>query len=194
MAELEFARHRLNPRDRRPKFTCGDADLDEFYHIDSASYCLQLLSVTYTFELDGRVAAFFSLSNDSIHSSNSRQDTAYERVLAAVPSEKHFSSMPAVKIGRLGVAASLQGGGIGRLVLDYIKMQCCSKSNATGCRFITVDSYKSSVEFYAKNGFIFLSSQDKKSETRIMYFDLMEFSEQMSEMEAGAIELGHPLS
>ena len=56
-------------------------------------------------------------------------------------------------------------------MLNYIKFWF-TDVNKTGCRFITVDSYKSAVGFYKKNGFDFLSKEDEGQITRLMYFDL----------------------
>ena len=61
--------------------------------------------------------------------------------------------------------------------MDFIKAFFTIK-NKTGCRFITVDAYNYplTVNFYKKNGFEFLTSQDAKEDTRSMYFDLMTFA------------------
>jgi hypothetical protein len=48
--------------------------------------------------------------------------------------------MPAVKIGRLGVAHASQRDGTGTQVLDFLKMWF-TVGNKTGCRFIVVDAY-----------------------------------------------------
>lgn len=60
--------------------------------------------------------------------------------------------------------------------MDFIKAFFALK-NKTGCRFITVDAYNypATINFYKKNGFDFLTSQDEKEDTRSMYFDLMTF-------------------
>ena len=44
---------------------------------------------------------------------------------------------------------------------------------------MTVDAYNEDKVkgFYGKNGFIFLSSRDLKSETRVMYCDLLPYCE-----------------
>jgi hypothetical protein len=41
-----------------------------------------------------------------------------------------------------------------------------------GCRFITVDAYRSSLDFYEKNRFKYLTTKDKDEDTRAIYFDL----------------------
>ncbi|OAV70348.1 hypothetical protein Barb6_01770 [Bacteroidales bacterium Barb6] len=56
----------------------------------------------------------------------------------------------------------------------YQKQLFISEENNTGCKFITVDAFKTSIDFYLKNGFEFISSRDKRSDTRQMYYDLLE--------------------
>ena len=43
----------------------------------------------------------------------------------------------------------------------------------SGCRFVTVDAYDDAIPFYAKNGFVVISSSKSNSETTLMYYDLM---------------------
>jgi hypothetical protein len=61
-------------------------------------------------------------------------------------------------------------------MLDIIKMSFTTK-NKTGCRYLLVDAYDQDwvTNFYQKNGFLFLTGNDEKEETRIMYFDLAIF-------------------
>ena len=169
---------RLEPDDPRPAFTCDDEDLDEFYQKDSIEGCKQLLSVTYAFIDDknnNKVVAFFSVSNDSIKKELLPRST-FERIVKIVPFEKRYSSMPAVKIGRLGVASDAQRRSHGTTVLDFLKVWF-THGNKTGCRFMLVDAYNNEKtrNFYIKNGFEFLTKDDESEETRIMYFDMLTF-------------------
>lgn len=50
--------------------------------------------------------------------------------------------------------------------------------NLSGCRFLTVDAYKSAITFYEKCGFQFLTEKDKEESTRAMYFDLIYYKEE----------------
>ncbi len=50
-------------------FTCGDADLDDFFQNDAMRYKKELLGKTYCFILDEdpkTIVCMFTLSNDSI--------------------------------------------------------------------------------------------------------------------------------
>lgn len=160
--------------DLRPCFTCGSADLDEFYHKDSILWGKQLISVTYAVRKNNKILAFFSLSNDSIRLEQAPSKNAFfKRVLSLVPHNKRLKSMPAVKLGRLASHTESQSTGIGSEVLDYLKMWFTS-NNKTGCRFIVVDAYNNArtIKFYEKNHFKFMSESDDNENTRLMYFDL----------------------
>lgn len=167
---------RLDPDDPRPRFSCGDPELDEFYAVDSVVGGRELLSVTYAFQDGhGEVAAFFCVSNDAIKKELVPR-SSFKRLVRVVPHDKRYSSMPAVKIGRLGVSSERRGAGIGTVVLDYLKTWFIV-GNKTGCRFLVVDAYNrpEAMSFYRRNGFEFLTSSDEADATRIMYFDLITF-------------------
>jgi GNAT superfamily N-acetyltransferase len=82
-------------------------------------------------------------------------------------------TLPAVKIGRLAVDKQFQSNGIGSSVLDFIK-GWFTEGNKTGCRFIVIDALNKpdTLNFYSKNGFLYLNPKDNKDKTRLMYFDL----------------------
>lgn len=169
---------------------CGNDDLDNFFREDAFLQERELLCKNYCFTLtDGseKIVASFTLSNDSIKKlPNSRK----KKVEKNIPYEKHYSSYPAVMIGRLGVDRQFQGLHIGTEVLDFIKAWFLDPLNKTGCRFILVDSYNTekNIKFYRNNGFEFLFgseeqekefrglSDDRELKTRLMYFDLVEIA------------------
>ena len=118
--------------------------------------------------------AFFSLFNDKISILDAESKSQWRKQFRDnMPQGKRFSSYPAMKIGRLGVSVDFKGQSWGTIILDYLKELFIS-NNRTGCRYITVDAYKESLGFYVRNGFSFLTSQDVDSDTRLMYFDLIQ--------------------
>ena len=167
---------------------CGNEDLDNFFLDDAFLQERALLCKNYCFTLaedTNSIVACFTLSNDSIKKlPNSRK----KKVEKNIPYEKHYSSYPAVMIGRLGVDKRFQGLRIGTEVLDFIKAWFLDPLNKTGCRFILVDSYNTdrNIKFYQNNGFEFLfGSEEQEMEfrnipdgrelkTRLMYFDLIQ--------------------
>jgi GNAT superfamily N-acetyltransferase len=166
----------------RPEFTCADEDIDEFFHKDSVAGAAELMCVTYVWCEKGHPVAFFSVSNDAIKREECPR-SAFERVAKLIPRAKRYASMPAVKIGRLGVQATSARSGVGSRILDYLKVWF-TVNNKTGCRFILVDAYNrpNVLAFYQKNGFQFLVGNDDKEETRIMYFDLIQFAKRAAEV------------
>lgn len=166
---------RLESADNRPPFDCGDDDLNEFFAKDSIIAGKELLSVTYIAEQDNNVIAFFSVSNDSIKK-EILPKSKYKKISKEIPHEKRYSSLPAVKIGRLATCKMTQKKGIGKSLLDFIKVWF-TVGNKTGCRFVIVDAYNKPdiIKFYKNNDFDFLIEDDKSSETRLMYFDLITF-------------------
>lgn len=176
----DYSIRRLLVDEPRPEFDCSDDDLNEFFKIDSIVSGQELLAVTYVIEVDGEVVAFFSLSNDAIKKELLDKVT-YKKITTNVPLRKRYSTLPAVKIGRLATAVTRQSLGIGSEILDFIKYWF-TEGNKTGCRFIIVDAYNKpkTTKFYLKNEFSYLLTSDETQKitsdetqkTRLMFFDL----------------------
>jgi predicted GNAT family N-acyltransferase len=166
---------RLEPETNILPFDCGDTDLNGFLFDDAKNYSKDLIAVTYLIQDNEKTIAYFNYLNDKI--SHTDLDGSIEKFAARVgillPKEKsHYKSYPAVKIGRLAVHIDYhKGGGYGRKIINFTKGLFTNK-NKTGCKFITVDAYRDSLKFYEKMGFKYLSSRDKKSDTRLMYYNL----------------------
>ncbi|WP_421813496.1 GNAT family N-acetyltransferase [Flagellimonas sp.] len=171
-SELKFIR--LQPETEILPFDCGDHDLNGFLFDDAKNYAKDLMAVTYLLHNDKETVAYFNYFNDKISHTDidGNIEMFLERVGVFLPEGKSDKkSYPAVKIGRLGVHTKHQSSGLGKAILDYTKDSFVT-NNKTGCKFIVVDAYKNSVKFYEKNGFMYLSGRDKKSDTRLMYFNL----------------------
>lgn len=112
--------------------------------------------------------AFVSLMNDAL--------PVEARFKKKMPNRCRYDTYPAVKIGRLGVRCEIQRSGVGRSLLNLLKVFFLT-DNRTGCRFVTVDAYNDTptTSFYQSNGFDFLVEDDSDSDTRAMYFDLRRF-------------------
>ncbi len=174
-------------------FTCGDKDLDEFFHQEAYLYAQQLLGKSYyfvTLEEKPRIVCIFTLANDSVKAalipSSSRN-----KIQRKIPNSKRTRSYPAVLIGRLGVSVDFQGKdlSVGSQVIDYITSWFIHPDNKTGCRFIVVDAYNTPkvLHFYEKNGFRYLYSTeelekeanyiplDETLESRMMYRDMIDY-------------------
>lgn len=172
------------------KFSCNDADLDDFFTNVAPYYDTELLGKTYAWVSatnPKHILGMVTLANDSIKL-KLISSTAINRFQRGVVNNKRGINFPAVLIGRLGVSAADRGKGlnIGSQIIEFVKMWFRSSDNKTGCRFIVVDAYNNdrTIHFYKKNGFKLLYgteieereflelSEDEKLETRFMFFDL----------------------
>ena len=138
-------------------FVCGDDDMDEFFREDALDYTRYKMGKSYCFRMKDNkqsIAACFTVSNDSIRIydlPSSRRNAMW----GITHREKMLTRYPGVLVGRLAVASSFSGQGIGSEVLDFIRMWFIDESNKTGCRFAIVDAKNEPniLGFYEKNGF-----------------------------------------
>jgi GNAT superfamily N-acetyltransferase len=154
-----------------PPFESEDKDLNDFLLNDAKNYLKSLLAVTYMYQTDDEIIAYFSLSNDSLIK-NDGEKPAWNKINRTIPNDKRRRSYPAVKIGRLAVAKKYAGMGIGSLALLTVQNMYINELQHAGCRFLMVDAYRDALPFYQKNDFKILTEQDLDDTTRIMYFDL----------------------
>ena len=171
-------------------FSCGNADLDDFFSSDYADYAHQLMGKTYVYVQDGGgndIVCAFTVSNASVftnHLPNARK----KKIGSAIPFAKRDLIYPAVLIGRLGVNLKFKRQHVGSELMDIIKNWFVEEDNKTGCRYLVVDAYNEAgpCEYYQKNGFAFMFSSEEQERqyrnisseqplhTRLMYFDLMQ--------------------
>jgi len=155
-------------------FNCGDSDLNGFLFDDAKKHTNSLLAVTYILQNKTETIAYFNFLNDKISHTDLDNNLKLflDRIGSLLPIDKSgYKSYPSVKIGRLGIDLKYQRMGYGKYILNYTK-KLFTTNNKTGCKFITVDAYSASLKFYEQNGFSYLSSKDKKSDTRLMYYNL----------------------
>ncbi|SRR6266566_618042 len=150
-------------------FDCGDADLNDFLRNDCQTYQGHCLSHTRLALYNGALVGFVTLLADSI--------------ILKTPEKKHLFDFhqklmyfPAMKIGRLGVAQNSQGGGVGKALLKYsigVAVRMNTDLNV-GCRFVTVDAYPKSINWYVQNGFKFNKHYADPTKTHpSMRYDLL---------------------
>ena len=118
------------------------------------------------------VLAYFSLTNDKVSISDFESKADFNRFRKQkFVNEKRIRSYPAIKIGRLAIAKSIQHQSVGTYLLEFIE-DYFIVDNKSGCRFVTVDAYVDAIPFYIKNNYQFLNNDDEDKNTRVMYFDL----------------------
>lgn len=153
-------------------FDCGDDDHNEFLTVDASFYRQQMLANTFVLEDDELTIAYYSLLNDKISNSTVPKNL-WRKLRDTIPHEKHFSSYPAVKIGRLAVSLTHKNDGIGTRLVAGIKQMLIAQQSQSACRFLTVDAYRCAVPFYEKNGFKMLVNEiSNEAHTVPMYYDL----------------------
>lgn len=162
----------INENDIKP-FDCGDADLNGFLSEDALAFHNKHIGKTFLLTDKENIVAYFSLLNDKITKIEA-SNSAWKKVKKLFPHNKHFSSYPAIKIGRLAVSLQYRDAGIGSKLMSYIKKILIKENNLSDFRFLTVDAYLSAVPFYEKNDFKFLDAEDKNKHTRLMFFDMNE--------------------
>lgn len=163
-------------------FDCGDKDLNEFIIDEATFYRKALLAVTYVLESteNGETLAYFSLANDRVSLSDFENKTEFNRFRKKrFVNEKRIKSYPAAKLCRLAVSLSAREMHLGSYLIDFIKAFFLL-DNKTGCRFVTVDAYRSAIPFYEKNGFVPLVAEDDGGMTRLFYFDLADYQEKFN--------------
>ena len=171
-------------------FSCGDDDLDDFFHHDVFLYEDELLGKSYCWisrANQRQIVAIATLSFDGIktYSLDSSSKNALQR---RIPQPKRHRSYPAVLIGRLGVNLLFRGQGlnIGSQLMDALKYWFVDENNKAACRYMLVDAYnvESTIHYYIKNGFkplykteksereAFGIVEDEALRSRVMFFDL----------------------
>lgn len=175
-------------RERCLDFSCGDVDLDDFFHNDAERYANELMGKSYcwiTEEKPHRIVALYTLANDSIKTLHLEKSTR-NRLNRPIDNHKRGRSYPATLIGRIGVNKEFQGMNIGSQLLQFLKDWFRHEDNKTGCRFLVVDAYNNprTLRFYERNKFRFLHADEEEESlyynipsdeviaTRLMYFDL----------------------
>jgi GNAT superfamily N-acetyltransferase len=169
--KIEWKLAKLEKDTEIKHFESSDADLNEFLLNDAKNYLVQRLAVTYLIETDNETIAYFCLSNDTVLRSLADK-SGWKKIKKTIPNSKMRSSYPAVKIGRLAVTQNYESKGFGRFMIQTVREKFVSEKQNTGCRFITVDAKQNALDFYIKNKFEFLTSEDEIDNTRLMYFDL----------------------
>lgn len=164
------------------EFDCGDAALNAFLKEDACHFKSEMIANTFVLQEDEKIVAYFSLFNDIV-SRDTADRNLWRKVRGLFPHAKHFSSYPAVKIGRLAVSRAMRSSGVGSRLINLIKQMAISNQPMSAVRFLTVDAYMQAVPFYERNGFKPLKNEAERG-TLPMYYDLkqLDLSEQCNQL------------
>jgi len=141
---VELTIRALAPEDDRSAFTCGNLELDRFFHHYAGQNQFKLnLSMTYVAVAAERIVGFLTVSAATIERA---QLPAGRKKLPAYP-------LPALRLARLAVAATAQGMGVGRELLAFALTLAKRQRALSGCVGVLADAKPDAVAFYEKYAF-----------------------------------------
>lgn len=124
-------------------FDCGDQEMNSF--LINEAYNEQELGMNTTILIyyEGRLAGFYSICCDSIKISDEEKQE-----------DLTYSSVPAIKIARLGRDVNFKKFGIGKYLIQHVIHRALEiNDNYCGVRMITLDAYPTRYEYYCSLGF-----------------------------------------
>lgn len=138
----------LSEKNQPNDFDCNDEDLNDFIINDALITQENRIAITnLVFNKDSFVG-FFSLACDSINLDKSEVKRLRVR-------GRRYPEYPALKIARLGVCKNHQRCGIGKFIFSVVLGLTVEELQPKiGVRFISVDAYSQSLDFYKNLGFI----------------------------------------
>ena len=184
-------------------YSCSkDSDIDSFFHLGKADnfvdYQSEMMAFThcfYTDEENPRMVCAFSLSNSALRIKNLPNEKR-KSFNKKIPYSKRRSQYPAILIGQLCIFDGFGNkdfpNNVGNEMMNLIKTIAIDSDNNSAVRYLVVDAINEPnvIEFYKRNGFVFLfeseedelkclrgKSLNEESEihcrTRLMLFDLI---------------------
>lgn len=156
-----------------PEFDCGKSWFNEFINMEEVEeYQRDRLGRTKLVNFDGKFAAFFCLSP------NSMRDGDYNEEKADGASELYDGPfhMPARLLGHLAVDERYKGEGLGEYLVKHVLAE--TMESDTPFRVVILHSHSDTVEFYHQYGFVkaFPNGGDDQS-TTLMFYDLGRITE-----------------
>ncbi len=161
---------RLRQNHDLSSFKSYERELMKFLHEDALDNQQKQISVTYLWFLKSELVGYITLLNDRINVEGGLKNKFKTKGIS-------YSSLPALKVGRLCVDDKFLRKGLGTLMIDFsIKVGFNIYNTCSGCRFIVLDAKRSKdndpIHFYTKLGFQVLKERIKG--TTPMYFDLIQ--------------------
>ena len=133
----------LNKFQEVSKFNSNVKDLDDFLKNKAYIQSKLNLNVTYIIIYKKEIIAYFSLLSDSIRLKDINE-------IDILLKEKKYKNFPAIKLGKFAVDTKYQGIGLGSIIFKEIMWNINLYSKKVGVRFITLDAYATSFNFYFK--------------------------------------------
>ncbi len=148
----------LRETDDRSRFRSGDPDLDRFFHkFAGQNQFRHYVGVTYVAVDGGRVLGFATVAPGHIEIDG--LPAAARRKLPRYP-------LPVLRLARFAVDQSIQGQGLGGLLLRFVLQLARRMAGDYGCVGIVVDAKSDAHDFYRKYGFIAVEAVEGRSDAR----------------------------
>jgi len=135
----------LNEKYDLTTFFSTNNELNDFLKNDALNSQDVLISRTYLCYYEEALVGFLTLVTDTIEVKLVETSDGVDGY--------QYSKYPCIKIARVAVDKEYAGKGIGRFLLLWAVGTVYRVSRVVGCRYITVDAKKESIQFYQKNGF-----------------------------------------
>lgn len=149
---------RLSPKDDRAPFRSGNDDLDRFLHrFAGQNQFRHHIGVTYVAVEGQRILGFVTVA--PAHLEVDAMPAVERKKLPTYP-------LPILRLARLGVDASVQGQGLGKVLLRFALQLALTMADEVGCAGVVVDAKPEAVAFYERYGFRALDALEGASEVR----------------------------
>jgi GNAT superfamily N-acetyltransferase len=136
----------LRPDDDRGGFSCGQPDLDRFFHHYAGQNQFKLhLAVTYVAVAEGRLTGFATVSVGNLE----RRTLPSARMRRRLPGYP----LPVLRLARLAVDQRAKGLGVGRALLRHVLGLALVQRDSLGCVGVVTDAKPEALAFYARYGF-----------------------------------------
>ena len=137
----------LRKEDERGDFSCGQVELDRFFHHYAGQNQFKLhVAVTYVALINEMVVGFATVAVTGLT----------RETLPSAQLRKHLPAypLPVLRLARLGVDLRAKGQGIGRALLRHIFGLAIAQRDSLGCIGVIVDAKPEALGFYQNLGFV----------------------------------------
>ena len=148
MAQSDWLIERLTHKHDRTSFHCGQSILDDWLKLRASQFEKRDLARTYVAikKGDPAVLGYYAISNHRV---------MYEALAADQAKGLPQIDIPVVLLGRLAVDQTVQGQGLGELLLVDALRRAQHIADQVGVRAVEVDAIDEKARaFYAKFGFV----------------------------------------
>ncbi len=153
----------LREEDDLASFCSTSDELNDFLKSDALKAQNDLISRTYLCFWRGAIAGFVTLTTDTIGYNLVEHGDGIDGYV--------YQKYPAIKIARLSVDKRYKRRGIGQNLLLRAAGKAYEISKQIGCRYITVDAKRESIDFYRKYEFRIVKKHEER-DFPPMYFNL----------------------